>query len=70
MKENKYKYIIERLFELSESGRSITFSEHMNETVIAWDESHDHINYYDGFEGKVESLLQILSRIECGNNKE
>jgi hypothetical protein len=68
-KDQKCRAIVERLFELSEKGMEVTFSEHMDETVIEWSVdrvpvSHAHVAYYKGEKGKIDSLLRIIVGIE------
>jgi hypothetical protein len=68
-KDQKCRAIVERLFELSEKGMEVTFSEHMDETVIEWSVdrvpvSHAHVAYYNGEKGKIDSLLRIIVGIE------
>ena len=68
-KDQKCRAIVQRLFELSEGGVYVTFSEHIDETVVEWGrgrepENHSHVIYHAGEKGKIDSLLRILVGIE------
>ena len=70
-KDQKSKAIVEMIFELSEAGVVVEFSEHMDETVVAWKKpgednyySHSHVMYFNGDKGKLDSLLGIMATIK------
>lgn len=68
------EYIVEKILELTKKGEIITFSEHCGGTVVEWGASrerpitHDHVNEFNGLKGEIQSLAQIIARIEDGNN--